>query len=210
MLILRWTVAVLVPLALAGCEGSKKESEKLVEGENISKSPFGLARQIAKAGEELERAQKEIENTKPVDPVHFSELLKFLPEPPSGWESQKPAGSGSKMGEWSFTQVERNYTLGEKRIEIEILDWAFHKELYVGFFMAAAFSQETTEGYNKGIKIDNDPGREEYKTAGKDGTLSVLVGKRFFVTIKGNNIEAAELRQWWDRIDAKGLRMKAS
>lgn len=76
--------------------------------------------------------------------------------------------------------------------------------------VAAAFSQETTEGYNKGIKIGEDPGREEYKTAGKDGTLSVLVGKRFFVTIRGNNIEASELRQWWDRIDAQGLRAQAA
>jgi len=37
--------------------------------------------------------------------------------------------------------------------------------------------------------------------------LSVLV--RFFVTIKGQNIHAAELRQWWDRFHAKGLRSRA-
>ena len=209
MFTLRWTVAGMLALALASC-GSKKESAKVVEGETISKNPLGLARQIAKAGEDMEKIQKELEAMKPADPVHFSELIKFLPEPPAGWESQAPKGSSNKMGEWSFTEVEREYTQGDKRIEIQILDWAFHKELYAGFFVAAAFSQETTEGYNKGIKIGEDPGREEYKTADKDGTLSVLVGKRFFVTIKGDNIEAAELRQWWDRLDAKALRAKAA
>ena len=202
---LYWTAA-LAALALAACGGSKKESGKIQEGEAISKNPLSLARQAVKAGEEFEKIQKDLENMKPVEPVHFSELLKFLPEPPAGWEGQKPTGSSNKMGEWSFTQVERRYSQGEKRIEIQILDWAFHRELYAGFFVAAAFSQESTEGYNKGIKIGEDPGREEYKTAGKDGTLSVLVGKRFFVTIKGDNIEAAELREWWDRMDAKGLR----
>ena len=210
MITVRWTLAALLALVIAGCGRSKKESAKVVEGEEISKNPLGLARQLAKAGQDMEQIQKDLENMKPVDPVNFSELIKFLPEPPSGWESQPSRGSSNKMGEWSFTEVERQYTQGEKRIEIQILDWAFHKELYAAFFVTAQFSQESTEGYSKGIKIGEDPGREEYKTAGKDGTLSILVGKRFFVTIKGNNIEAAELRQWWDRIDAPGLRAKAA
>ena len=210
MTTLRWATAAVMVVALIGCGSKKKESAKIVEGEEISKNPLGLVRQLAKAGEDLEKMQKDLENMKPVDPVHFSELIKLLPEPQSGWESQPAKGSSNKMGEWSFTEVERDYTQGDKRVEIQILDWAFHKELYATFFVTAAFSQETTEGYNKGIKIGEDPGREEYKTAAKEGTLSVLVGKRFFVTIKGNQIEAAELRQWLDRIDTKALRAKAA
>ena len=205
---LRFKGAVLAVLALAACGGSK-ESAKVKEGETVSSNPIGLMRQIAKAGEDLEKMQKDLENLKPVDPIHFSELIKFLPQPPSGWESTAPTGSSNKMGEWSFTEVKRDYSQADKRIEVQILDWAFRKELYAGFFMAAAFSQESTEGYNKGIKIGEDPGREEYKTADKHGTLTILVGKRFLVTIQGNNIEAAELRQWWDRIDSAGLRGKA-
>jgi len=200
-------VALAAVLILAAC--GKKESAKVAEGEELSKNPIGLARQAVKAAEEWERVQKELENMKPAEPVHFSELIKLLPEPPSGWESQPARGSSNKMGEWSFTQVERQYSQGEKRMEVQILDWAYHKELYASFFVAAGFSQETTEGYNKGIKIGDDPGREEYKTAGRDGTLSVLVGKRFFVTIRGNNVEAAELREWFDRVNAGALRTKA-
>ncbi|MBI3698768.1 MAG: hypothetical protein HY238_28510 [Acidobacteria bacterium] len=192
---------------MAGC--SKKESSKVVEGETVSKNPLGLARQLAKAGQDFEKMQKDLENMKPVEPVHFSELIRFLPDAPSGWESEAPKGSSNTMGEWSFTEVSRHYTQGEKRIEIQILDWAYHKELYASFFVTAAFSTEDTEGYNKGIKIGDDPGREEYKTTSKHGVLSLLVGKRFFVTITGENIEAAELRQWWDRVNSAGLRAKA-
>jgi len=198
---------LVAALVIAGGCG-KKDSSKIEEGEQVSSNPIGLARQIAKAGEDLEKIQKELENMKPVEPVHFSELIKFLPEPATGWEAQAAKGSSNKMGEWSFTQVERDYSQGEKRIEIQILDWAYHQQLYAAFFVSAAFSQETTEGYNKGIKIGEDPGREEYTTASKDGTLSMLVGKRFFVTVKGNNIEPGELREWWDRVDSKGLRGK--
>ena len=208
MTTLRWAVPALAVLALAGC--GKKESSKVVEGESVSKNPIGLARQLAKAGEDFEKIQKDLENMKPVDPVHFSELIKFLPEPPSGWESEAPKGSSNKMGEWSFTEVSRLYTQGEKRIEIQILDWAYHKELYATFFVTAGFSTEDTEGYNKGIKIGEDPGREEYKNASKHGALSMLVGKRFFLTITGDHIEAAELRQWWDRVNTAGLRAKVS
>lgn len=205
----RYCIICVALLAIAAC-GSKKESSAVVEGENPSKNPFGVARQLAKAGEDLEKIQKDLENLKPTDPVHFNELLKFLPEPPSGWESQAPKGSTNSMGDWKFTEVERDYTQGEKRFQVKILDWAFQKELYASFFIAAAFSQETTEGYNKGLKIGEDPGREEYKTAGRNGTLSILVGKRFLVTIEGNGIDSAELRQWWEKMDAAGLRAKAN
>lgn len=209
MRLLRWILAACAIAALAGC-GSKKEYGKIVEGEKVSQNPIGLARQVAKAGEDFERIQKELENMKPATPVHFSQLIKFLPEPQAGWESQPAKGASNQMGEWSFTTVERQYDQGDKHIEIEILDWAFHKELYASFFVTAAFSQETTEGYNKGLKIGDEPGREEYTNASKNGTLSLLVGKRFFVTVKGSSIEPAELRQWLDRIDTKALRAKAA
>jgi len=194
--------------ALAAC-GAKKEPEKVVEGEAISKNPVGFLSQMAKAGSDLEKIQKEMETMKPVDALSFTELMPFLPEPPSGWEASKPKGQSNQMGDMKFSEVEREYTMGDKRIEIKITDWAFRQALYAPFFLMASFSQESTEGYNKGIKIGEDPGREEYKSDSKNGDLSVLVGKRFLVAVKGGPIEAAELRQWWDRIDSKGLRAKA-
>ena len=194
--------------ALAAC-GGKKESETVVEGETLSKNPVGFAAQMAKAGSDLQSIQAELEKMKPVDAVSYTELLPFLPEPPSGWEGSKPKGQSNQMGDMKFSEAERDYTMGEKRMEVKITDWAFRQALYAPFFLMASFSQESTEGYNKGIKINDDPGREEYKNDSKNGDLSVLVGKRFLVSVKGNGMEAAELRQWWDRIDTKGLRAKA-
>lgn len=201
------SVVVLIA-ALAAC-GAKKEPEKVVEGEAISKNPLGFAAQMAKAGSDLQSMQAEMEKMKPVDALHFNDLLPFLPEPPSGWEGSKPKGQSNQMGEWKFSEVERDYTMGDKHMEVKIVDWAFRRELYAPFFLMASFSQESTDGYNKGIKINDDPGREEYKNDSKNGDLSVLLGKRFLVSVKGGPIEAAELRQWWDRIDTKGLRAKA-
>lgn len=205
---MRILIAFALLAVLIGC-GSKKESEKVVEGEAISKNPVGFAAQMAKAGADLQSIQAELEKMKPVDAVSYTELLPFLPEPPSGWQGEKPKGQSNQMGDMKFSEAEREYTMGEKRMEVKITDWAFRQALYAPFFLMASFSQESTEGYNKGIKINDDPGREEYRNESKSGELSVLVGKRFLVTVKGNGIEAAELRQWWDRIDTKGLRAKA-
>ncbi len=201
--------AIAVVGLLAGCSKGSKESSKIVEGEDLSKNPLTAMSQLAKAGSDLEKLQQELENMKPVDPVSFKELMPFLPEPPSGWVAEKARGESSQMGEWKFSHAERQYTSGEKSMQVEVADWAYTKALYAPFFLTAAFSQETSEGYNKGIKIGEDPGREEFQHEGKNGTLTLLVGKRFMVTVKGNGVEAAELRQWLDKIDTAGLRAKA-
>lgn len=202
--------AILAMAALCGCSGGgSKEASKIEEGEKVASNPLGQMSQFAKAMSDLEKVQTDLKEMKPVDAVPFSELLAFLPEAPSGWEAEKPRGESKQMGDWKFSQARRRYTSGGKSIEVEIQDWAFQQALYAPFFLSASFSEESTEGYNKGIKLNEDPGREEYQFEARRGTLSLLAGKRFLTGIKGSGIEAAELREWLDRIDLAGLRAKA-
>lgn len=203
------SVAALA-FTLVSCGGGSQESTKIEEGENLSKNPLGAISQLAKAGSDLEKVQKELEQMKPVDPLPFNDLIAFLPEPPAGWQAEKPRGESSQMGEWKFSQASRQYSAGDQSMTIEIMDWAYHSGLYAPFFLTAGFSQESTEGYNKGIKIGEDPGREEYQHEAKNGTLSLLVGKRFLLSIKGSGVAAPELRQWLDRVNTAGLRAKAN
>lgn len=201
------SVPVIVLLAfLAACSSGSKESTKIEEGENLSKNPLGAFSQLAKAGSDLEKIQKDLENMKPVEALHFNELIKYLPEAPGGWEAEAARGETNQMGEWKLSQASRQYNSGDKSMEVQIQDWAYQYGLYAPFFLSASFSQETTEGYNKGIKVGEDPGREEYQTAQQRGNLSLLIGKRFLVSIKGSTIEAAELRTWLDSINTAGLR----
>jgi hypothetical protein len=196
-------------LALAACSGGSKPSSDIKEGENLSSNPIGQVRQFSQALSEFEQVQKELENMKPVDPLPFSDLMAMLPDAPAGWEAEKPTGESTQMGEWKFAQARRSYRSGDKTIDIEIQDWAYQYGLYAPFFLTASFSQETSEGYNKGIRIGQDPGREEYNYEGQRGTLSLLVGKRFLTGIKGSGIAAAELREWLDRLNVGALRAKA-
>jgi hypothetical protein len=71
--------------------------------------------------------------------------------------------------------------------------------------LTTEFSQESTEGYNKKIKIGDILGREQYTYDSKQGSLNLLVNNRFFVRINGKNIEEIGLREWWQLIDYQSL-----
>jgi hypothetical protein len=90
-------------------------------------------------------------------------------------------------------------------VQVEIQDWAFNQAIYIPFIMQARFSQETTEGYSKGIKMGDDPGREEYQTSSRSGDRSVLVHKRFFVKTRIENMEPAAFDEWWGRVKVAAL-----
>lgn len=209
MKFLRIPFAAAVCAALCACSGASRVSDAIKEGEQALKNPLGTLSQLAKAGAELERLQKELEGMTPVDPVPFNDLIAFLPKPPPGWEAGKPRGESNQLGSWKFSQARRSYTSGGKTMEVEIQDWAFQYGLYAPFFVSAALAQETGTGYKKGILVGSDPGREEFDSQAGRGEIALLVGKRFLAGIKGQGIAAGELRQWLDGMDAAGLRAKA-
>ena len=166
------------------------------EGGNID-NPLGA----------LQGMQEELENMEPVDPLAFQTIISdVLPEIPSNWEAQDPKGSSQTMGNYKFTRASRRYTgpNGEV-IDVTVNDWAYNAAIYMPFFLAANFSQETTEGYNKGIKIGEDPGREEFTFARNRGERSVLYGKRFNIVVKGTGIEPANLEEWYGLVRKSNL-----
>ena len=88
------------------------------------------------------------------------------------------------MGNFQISQASRRYEneAEGKTIDVDISDWAFNRAVYAPFFLASNFSQETTEGYNKGIKLGEDPGREEFhyerKTGRENGALQQALQHR--------------------------------
>ncbi|WP_319421095.1 hypothetical protein [Pleurocapsa sp. FMAR1] len=146
--------------------------------------------------------QLKIANRKPVQ-VSFEELIEHLPQPPKGWIAEKFQGETIFLGNYSISQVSQIYTQQSKQITIRIFDWAFNSALYTPFLMTTDFSQESTEGYNKSIKIDNISGKEY--TYSSKRSLNLLVYNKFFVQIEAIKIEKTELREWWQLVDYKSL-----
>ena len=176
------------------------------EGGNLE-NPLGALSALGGAVSDLQGMQEELENMKPVDPLEFQTMINdVLPVIPSNWEAQDPKGSSQSMGNYKFTQASRRYTgPNGEAIDVTVNDWAYNAAIYMPFFLAANFSQETTEGYNKGIKIGEDPGREEFTFARNRGERSVLYGKRFNIVVKGTGIEPAHLEEWYGLVRKSNL-----
>ena len=202
--------ALFLTLTLSLCGSPDSGDEVTEEGSDIT-NPFGALSALKNIAEEAEDWQAELENMEPVDPLHFNELLPTLPDPPAGWAADDPEGSTTRgMGGFEMSQASRTYRMGDKRVKIEIADWAYNKVVYMPFMLAASMSQETTEGYNKGIKVGEDPGRDEYTYKSKRGKRIILVGKRFPVTLDTNGLEPDEIDGWWKLIGTDELRAKAN
>ena len=150
---------------------------------------------------ESRESQVEVANNEPGEPISLRELLEYLPDAPRGWSAQEPEGEANSFGNYSVSQVSQTYTNNNKKMKVSIFDWTFNSSLYMPFLLSIEFSQESTAGYNKGIKIDDMPGREEYNYQSRQGSLNLLVDNRFLVQIEGRNIEDKELREWWFKMD---------
>ncbi len=201
-----WVIIVSIMLvACSDSESSKSEIPQVEEGIDINKNPVEAIQKVIEIGKNVNNIQQEIANKEPVEPISLKELLEYLPEAPQGWTAEKPKGETNSFGNHSISQVHQSYFQDDKQIKVSIFDWAFNSALYMPFLLTTEFSQESTNGYNKGIKIGDIPGREEYTYASKEGSLNLLVNSRFLVEIEGFNIENTELREWWQRFDTQSL-----
>ena len=195
---------LLILLVVTGCTSTSNSPPKTSEVESGIdwQKNLSTAIQIIEIGR---TDSVEVTNNEPIEPISLRELLEYLPDAPRGWSAQEPEGQTNSFGNYSVSQVSQTYTNDNKRMEVSIFDWAFNSALYTPFLLSTEFSQESTTGYNKGIKIDDMPGREEYNYQSRQGSLNLLVDSRFLVRIDGRNIEDKELREWWSQMDLPSL-----
>ncbi len=196
-------VVASLALAAGGCRRGEK-SEK--EGKELSKNPLVAMGQLSEAAKKAADAAKEAQELKPVDPVHFSKLIELLPPAPVGWTaSGEPQGETQAAMGFRISQAERSYTSGEKHMRVQIMDGAFNSPLYAGVTMAAQFARETTEGYEKGITIDGNPGVEKFTKSGGHSELTLVLAKRFLVTIDASGVDQDFARTVWAGMDRAKL-----
>jgi hypothetical protein len=106
---------------------------------------------------------------------------------------------------FSVSMAEQSYSQEGKSLRVKITDGAFNAPLYTVITMAAQFARESTEGYEKGVTIDGNPGVEKWRKDGGDASLNVVVGKRYFVEIEGSGITPELVRQVWGSVDRAKL-----
>lgn len=131
-------------------------------------------------------------------------LMKYLPEALPGWESKSPktqnmgmlGGMAGVSKEYSKTGQRR------KRVTISI----FGQSPIMQGMMTMFNPMYAGSSGGKLQKIKRNKAIVKYKPDSNSGEISVLVKKKFIVTIKGSSVEKIELMDYAKTIDYKGLK----
>ncbi len=193
-------VLVLVP---AGCRKPEPAAE---EGKELSKNPIAAMGQISDAAEKAQKAMKEAGEMKAVPPVPFAKLIELLPPAPNGWTPDgEPRGETTTAAGFSVSKAERSFSNGDKHLHVSITDGAYNAPLYAAITMVAQFSHESTEGFEKGVTIDGEPGVEKFRKDGGHGEITVVVGKRYLVTVEADGVAPDFARTVFGQVDRARL-----
>ncbi len=143
-------------------------------------------------------------NAAGVEAVHFSKLIEFLPDPPSGWEAGEPSGGTVSTPEGSWSMVTRDYSKGDDEASITIFDSANLQSVPYWGMWNSFYSYESTEGYAKTVNIGGYPAWEAFDKNSGQYTLFIGINQRFGVIVT-TNTNRDVLYSFANSIDLKGI-----
>lgn len=190
-------------LCAAACNKDKATTASGAEveetGQDLTRNPLGALGKLAQAGEAMAKKAEEMQKREPVEPVKFDALIAVLPQP-EGWTAAEAKGQTTNMAEWKVSTASRRYTRGSGQdavsLEVQLVDSGYVPMVYAPFTMLSQFSQESTEGHTKGIKVDGQPAVEKWTKKSQRTELTVLIDDRFLLTISGNGVTPELAREW--------------
>lgn len=198
-----FTVAAALALAASiACGQSEAErraeeaaAEAQMAAEAASKAAEEAGAEVAKGMEGFAKAMEGMAGAlaggdgKTVEPVRFQALEGMLPQV-SGWEMAKPQ-SERMTSPIAYSETEATYRKGDASIDVKVVDSGFSSMLIAPWSMmlATGYSRETSDGYEKAVTVNGQPGFEKWDSGSKDGELNLLVNKRFLVTVEGDDLE---------------------
>jgi len=163
-------LAVVAVLLIAGCRSSEPQTMSIAD-----------AKALQSGGE----------------PVKFEALQGFLPGTDAiasaGWEKKDMTGMALRQpvkGE----QASRTRKKGDIEVVVDILDTVFNQSLYapVAAYLSNGFNSSDANGYKKAVSVGGQPAFEEWNKKAHTGGLTVLVGKRFLVHVRGTGLDSMD------------------
>ena len=202
--------AAALTAACGKSEQQKQAEETAKQAEQVAKSTEqaaqGAASGLEAMAKSLEAMASGKRDGKAADPVKFQDLIALLPQL-DGWEQQKPTGE-RMTSPFPTANAKADYTKGDARIQVDIVDSAFNQLLLtpIAMFLQVGYSQESTSGYEKSATVNGQPGWEKWNSDSKSGEVNALVGKRFLVSIDGSGIDDTKpLQEAASKIDFNRL-----
>jgi hypothetical protein len=207
-----------------GSSGSSSTSEVQFDKD----SPLGKLQELGKAmeqsGRKMEEAQKSgdagaaasaametlgtlLGGGKRVDPLEIDQIKSFLPEKVAGLTRQG-AGEAEKSGIAGLmvSKAEADYSDGGlKTVRIEVTDSGGAAGLMgMASWAGLQTSRETSDGAERTTRID---GRMVHEKSSKNGAdeFEMIVGDRFLVSARSDDMDVAQLRGIVSALDLRRL-----
>lgn len=148
----------------------------------------------------------------PADLIDYKKLQEMLPETLVGVKRTEATGEKTAFGQMKFSQARGVYAkdaakADAPRVELQILDYGTNKQMIEGLSMWTKTEVDTQSdgGYQKSTKVQDQPAMEQYQNQSKTGTLLLVVGERFFVTITTMNVPLEQFKKIGDELQIKEL-----
>lgn len=117
--------------------------------------------------------------------VNWRKLSTFLPDTIGDLKADGAVkGETQKMGGFEHSQVSRRYKRGENEVSVQITDGSAMPMMKAPFAMAAMISEDSSEGWKKGTKIDGNTAIVEWREASKRSEATALIGDRFVLHVE--------------------------
>lgn len=158
-----------------------------------------------KAMELVDKITKEagnMSNEEPKEVVDAKLLKELLPDDAAGLA--RSSAESEKVGAMGFmvSKAEAKYKNDDSSIEVNIIDVAGTGALMgMAAWSMIDVDKETENGYEKTTTYKGNKAYEKYNSKNKDGEMAVIIGKRFVVTVRGNNVEMDKVKDTLDDID---------
>jgi hypothetical protein len=182
----------------------------------FTRSILAAAIAIASAQAAFAQDDKAAATTKPTTqaagPVDFRKLKEVLPENLAGLKRDEATGERTGFGEMKFSSARATYVNDKEkddapRIDLQILDYGTNKQMVEGLALWTKMEIDTESdgGYQKTVKVQEQPAMEQFQNEGKTGQLQLLVADRFFVTLNTTNLPVEQFKKIGEELKLKDL-----
>lgn len=213
-------IMVVFGLVIGAITGSSMHGVSSLHGAHNTSEVSGTLGDLEKMGKKMEEVNKKMEAAKQSgDPqaemqaataalgtvlgaggtaevVDKDKLKALLPETIANLKRTSIEGEKSAMGEFKISKADARYSdENGHQIHVTITDTGGSK-MFASMFAWGMMEQdkETDSGYEKMGKVNGRPTMERFQKNGPSGEYSLLVGGRFLVETKGDNVDMATIK----------------
>ena len=194
-------------------ENTTQRQSSSTPGEEEETSSFdGEINSISDVTNAFKELQKNVsklqtEDGEPIEITDFRELKKLMPNKIAGMKRTKNEGEKSGVMGFKISQAKAKYEAGDKRMEVEIVDFAGVAMIKAGLaaWSTLEVDRESDDGYERTFVDNGVNTHEKYNYKSKTGEINRIIDDRYLLSIKAYNVEQRDLEKAKDAINLNSL-----